>query len=125
MAVVAASYGNYQVNDKLFIGFGSNAPFGLKTEPENEEYRGANLARKTSLFTLNANPTIAYKITPGLTIGAGAQIEYADAIFKFASGTPFGDSTVFSGDDWAFGATAGIMLEPVNGTKIGLGWRSR
>ena len=31
----------------------------------------------------------------------------------------------FKGDDWAFGATAGITVEPAAGTTIGLGYRSR
>jgi long-chain fatty acid transport protein len=124
-AVISASYGNYQVSDKLYIGFGSNAPFGLKTEPDDEEYQGAPLARKTSLFTLNANPTVAYKLSSTLTIGAGIQIQYADAIFKFASGVPQANTTTFSQDDWAVGATAGILFTPMSGTTIGLGWRSQ
>lgn len=124
-AYISSSYGNYQINDRLFVGFSSNAPFGLKTEPDDEEYQGATLARKTSLFTLNANPTIAYKLTDAITIGAGVQIQYADAIFKFASGLPQANTTTFSQDDWAFGATAGIIVTPVAGTTIGLGWRSQ
>ena len=125
MAILSASYGNYQVSEKLYIGFGMNAPFGLKTEPDNEEYQGAVLARKTNLFTLNANPTLAYKLSPFLTVGVGVQIEYADAIFKFASGLPQADTTTFSGDDWAFGATAGVLIKPSANTTIGLGWRSQ
>jgi long-chain fatty acid transport protein len=124
-AYISASYGNYQVSDKLYIGYGSNAPFGLKTEPDDETYQGATLARKTSLFTLNANPTVAYKISSALTIGAGIQIQYADAIFKFASGLPQADTATFSQDDWAVGATAGILFTPMSGTTIGLGWRSQ
>lgn len=124
-AYISASYGSYQVSDKLYIGYGSNAPFGLKTEPDDENYQGATLARKTSLFTLNANPTVAYKVSEALTIGAGIQIQYADAIFKFASGLPQADTATFSQDDWAVGATAGILVTPVAGTTIGLGWRSQ
>jgi long-chain fatty acid transport protein len=122
--LIAASYGNYQVNDKLFVGIGLNSPFGLKTEPA-DQYMGSPLGRRTSLMVINANPTIAYKVVPGVTLGAGAQIEYADGTFKFATGVPVADSTVFGAEDWAFGATAGIMLRPFEGTTIGLGWRSQ
>lgn len=121
--LVAASYANQQVTDRLFIGLALNAPFGLETEPA-ERYAGAPLGRKTKLVTGNANPTIAYKLAPGVTIGVGAQIEYADGRLEFATGIPLANSTKFGDEDWAFGATAGIMLEPLAGTTIGLGWRS-
>ena len=83
------------------------------------------LGRRSQLFTTGATPTLAYVVSPLLTIGVGAQINYAKGRFKFATGIPQAASTVFEGDDVAFGATAGIMLTPMNGTKIGLGWRSR
>lgn len=125
LAVVPASYGNYQVNDQLFIGFAMNSQYGLSTEPEDEEFKGSILGRKTKLFTTNLNPTVAYRLSPGITIGAGVQIEYGEGTLKFATGFPGGDSTVFNGDDWAFGATAGVLLKPSEGTSIGLGWRSK
>ena len=59
-----------------------------------------------------------------MTIGVGAQINYAKGTFKFATGIPQAPSTAFVGDDIAFGATAGVMLTPAPGTRIGLGWRS-
>ena len=125
LAVVPASYANYQLSDKLFVGVAMNSQYGLATEPEEEEYKGSILGRKTKLFTTNVNPTVAYRLSPGITIGAGVQIEYGEGTLKFATGFPGGDSTVFNGDDWAFGATAGVMLKPAEGTSIGLGWRSK
>lgn len=125
VAFVPASYGNYQVNEQVFVGFALTSEYGLSTEPENDEYQGSLLGRRTKLFTMNANPTVAYRITPGIMIGVGAQIEYGEGTLKFATGFPGGDSSVFNGDDWAFGATAGIMLKPAEGTSIGLGWRSQ
>lgn len=125
LAAVGASYGSYQLSDKLYVGFGLNSPFGLVTEPENENYLGAELGRTTKLFTINANPVVGYKIAPGLTVAAGFQAQYADGKLKFATGAPFGPTTGFEGDDWAFGGTAGILWQPSNGTSIGLGYRSQ
>jgi long-chain fatty acid transport protein len=125
LALVPASYVNYQVNEQVFVGLGLTSEYGLSTEPENNEYQGSLLGRRAKLFTMNANPTIAYRITPGITIGVGAQIEYGEGTLKFATGFPGGDSSVFNGDDWSFGATAGIMFKPIEGTSIGLGWRSQ
>jgi len=123
-AIVPASYASYQLSPALFLGVSINSGFGLATEPEVGNYDGAILGRRSQLFTVGATPTLAYVIAPGVTVGAGAQINYAKGIFKFATGIPQQPSSVFSGDDYAFGATAGVMLNPAAGTRIGLGWRS-
>ena len=123
-AVVPASYASYQLSPAMFLGVGLNSAFGLGTEPKDATYDGAALGRRSALFTVGATPTLAYVIAPGVTVGAGAQINYAKGIFKFATGRPTDPSSSFQGDDVAFGATAGVMLTPAPGTRIGLGWRS-
>ncbi|MBA2124625.1 aromatic hydrocarbon degradation protein [Hyphomicrobium methylovorum] len=124
-AVTSSSYGTYQFSKDLWLGMAINAPFGLATKPSDTTYAGSVLGQTTKLTTVNANPTIAYRIAPGITIGAGIQIEWARAKLRFDEvGGGFGNAQ-FKGDDWAFGATAGIMLEPARGTTIGLGYRSR
>jgi len=123
-----ASYAAYQLSGfdpNLFIGVALNTPFGIGTEPDNPRYRGAVLARTTELQTYNLNPTVAYRVAPGVIVGAGVQAQYADARLKFATGTPLNPDSSFRGDDVAFGATAGILLQPVAGTSVGLGWRSQ
>lgn len=124
-ALTSSSYGTYQFAKDLWLGMAINAPFGVATKPDNTSYAGSVLGQTTKLTTVNANPTIAYRIAPGITIGAGIQIEWARAKLRFDEvGGGFGNAQ-FKGDDWAFGATAGIMLEPARGTTIGLGYRSR
>jgi long-chain fatty acid transport protein len=102
-----------------------NSPFGLSTEPDNNNYKGAVVGRTSRLFTLNVNPNLAYKVSPSLTLGAGVQMMYANGTFKFATGTPAGPSTGFEGTGVAFGATAGLMYTPTTSTTVGLGYRSR
>lgn len=123
-ALVPASYASYQLSPNAFLGLGLNSGFGLASKPEDTRYDGSILARRSSLFTIGANPNLAYVIAPGITIGGGAQITYGQGTFKFATGIPSAPSAVFSGEDYAFGGTAGIMLTPNQGTRIGLGWRS-
>ena len=124
-AVVGASYGAYQLSPDAWVGIAINSPFGLGTKPENNNYFGAALGRTTKFLTINANPTFAYRVAPGITLGAGVQIEYGRGKLQFATSFPPGPGTAqFKGDDFAFGATAGIMIEPASGTSIGLGWRS-
>ena len=132
LAIVPASYMTYQFKNfdpNLFVGLGINSPFGLTTEPENNNYKGAVLGRTSHLFTINVNPTIAYRVSPAITVGVGAQMMYASGQFKFAAlaapGVLVPGSAGFEGNDIAFGATAGINFAPAPGTNIGLGYRSR
>ncbi|SFV38577.1 OmpP1/FadL family transporter [Hyphomicrobium facile] len=122
-ATTSASYGAYQISKDLWIGIALNSPFGLASKPENTFYPGSYLGVTAKLITMNANPTIAYRIAPGITIGAGVQIEWAQTKLQFRDSP---DSVAqFGGTDWAFGGTAGITIEPARGTTIGLGYRSQ
>ena len=124
-ALVSSSYVNYQFGN-FYLGLSINAPFGLTTKPERE-WQGQSLGRTSKLLTVNAAPTVGYKIMPGISIAVGAQIQYIDAkLSSVLAGTPsaaLGALTV-EGDDIGYGFTAGVMLEPTSSTKIGLGFRS-
>ncbi len=124
-SAVGASYGTYQFSNDLWLGMSLSSPFGLATKPDNPGYLGSIVGVTTKLLTIDATPTIAYRIAPGITIGAGVQIMWAQGKLQF-NGDPTGGSSIaqFGGTDWAFGGTAGIMLEPARGTTIGLGYRS-
>ncbi|MFA7307277.1 MAG: outer membrane protein transport protein [Hyphomicrobium sp.] len=122
-ATTSSSFGAYQFAPDLWLGMAITSPFGLATKPDNVGYPGSYLGVTTKLLTINANPTIAYRIAPGITIGAGVQIEWAQGKLQFRE-SPSAVAQ-FGGTDWAFGATAGITIEPTEGTTIGLGYRSQ
>lgn len=140
-ALVPASYGSYQLTKDIYVGMAVNAPFGLKTDPTDPSYTGAIIARKTELATYNFNPTVAVRIAPGITIGAGVQVQTADGIFRFATLTPSpfpitggnapqvdaltGLTTKVEANGWGFGGTAGVMIEASPTTLIGVGYRSQ
>lgn len=123
----------------LRLGLGLNVPFGLETD-YNEGWAGRYHALRSKLVTLNINPAIAFEPVPGLSLGAGLQLQYADADLSNAidfgtigalSGIPFavpaaqdGRARV-SGHDWSYGFTLGAMVEPWEGTRFGVGYRSK
>ena len=131
---VPASYANYQVNDRLFFGLAINGQYGFTTKPDNLDFAGTPIATTSKIFTINFNPTVAYKVSPELTIGVGAQILYADLRLRSSNseaitGIATGGQIVSAGrtteaDDVGFGATAGLMWKPMPGTTIGIGYRS-
>jgi long-chain fatty acid transport protein len=123
-AFVGATYGNYQLTKDIYLGMAVNAPFGLKTDP-SETYFGAVLARKTELVTYNFNPTIAIRLAPWITVGAGVQIQSADGALRFATGSPGGPTTIVEGNGWGFGGTAGVLLDLTPTTHVGVGYRSQ
>ena len=132
-AFVPASYYTYGWNDWLTFGLALNSPFGLNTKA-GPLWAGMFYGTESDVFSLNANPTVAVKITDWLSVGVGAQVQYLKVKLHSAfpgSGSvpPFGpllpDILRIDGDSWDFGFTAGITLTPWAGTAIGLGYRSR
>jgi long-chain fatty acid transport protein len=116
-AFIPASYANYQLSDRLFLGLATNSGFGTVTKPSNTDWAGSPLAITSDVFSINLNPTVAYKVTDGLTIGVGAQVEYLSIRLN-------NTSREADLDDIGFGATAGLTWTPTQGTTIGLGYRS-
>ena len=63
--------------------YGDQFAVRLGDETGQLTYPGSFLGVTTKLLTVNANPTIAYRIAPGITIGAGVQMEWAQAKLQF------------------------------------------
>ena len=125
-APLLAGYGSYQLNPNMWLGVSLNTPFGL-SENFPDAWAGRNYATNGALLaTYNASPSIAYRINDWISIGAGAQIQYAKANFSF--GLPiapgFGSAVNLRGTGMGYGATAGVTLTPTPTTTIGVGRRS-
>jgi long-chain fatty acid transport protein len=128
-AIVPATYGSYQINDRLWIGLYTGAPYGLVTKP-NPFWSGQLYARTTSVFSLEAQPTIGYKVNDWLSIGAGVRGQYFKVRYFSAVGptatnpNPFVPSAGLEGDSFGIGYSLGATLTPFAGTSIGIGFRS-
>lgn len=73
---INAYYGR-KLSDNWAFGIGAYTPFGLATEwPQGS--LPALVSQKASLRTFFITPSVAYKISPNLSIGAGMDIAYAD-----------------------------------------------
>ena len=121
-ALVGASYATYRIDNKTVLALSLTSPFGLGTKAENQDWVGSYQGGTTSVFNLNAAPSISYEIAPGLSVAAGAQIDYFDLQRQTAM-TPFGSANLRA-DDFGIGVVAGISYAPTPSTSIGLGYRS-
>lgn len=130
----------YYVRDlkpDLKLGIGVSAPFGLGTEYD-ETWMGRFQAVKSDLKTINVNPSLAYKLSDTVSVGAGLDLmtieatltkmtNYSAAIVA-GGGPAIADLSGLSkmkGDDWGIGYNFGVLFEPAPDTRIGLGYRSR
>ena len=81
-ALVPNLYMHHQLKgvlgDRVHLGFGINAPFGLKTNWE-EGWTGRYHALTSSVKTINFNPTVAFAVTDTFSVGAGVSPQYIEA----------------------------------------------
>jgi long-chain fatty acid transport protein len=126
--LIPASYASCQLSDRLYVGIALNSPFGFVTKPDNANWAGSPIAMTSKVFTVDINPTLAYKLSPELTIGVGVQMEFFSITINRASfGSllgPLSGARAYGADSWGFGATAGVLWQPARTTSIGLGYRS-
>lgn len=140
-AVLPAAYGLYSVSDTLKLGVALNTPFGLVTDYD-DDWAGRYHALKSDLMTVAIQPSIAYQATDWLSIGGGPIFQYAKAeltkavdtgsILALGTGNPafaanptFDAKSKVTGEDISVGYTVGVMLEPLDTTRVGLSYRSR
>lgn len=130
-------YAAWDISDRIKLGLGINSPFGLKTEYD-DDWVGRYYAVNSELLTININPTLAAKLTPNLSVGAGINLQYAEA--ELSNAIDFGligfsnrlrtrpqaaDGFVeLTGDDWSWGYNLGLLYEFTQRTRIGLAYRS-
>lgn len=129
-------YAVWNAGDRIKLGLGVNSPFGLKTRYDRD-WVGRYYAINSELVTININPTVAAKLTDNLSLGAGINLQYAEA--KLSNAIDFGligaarlrtspqtadGSVELEGDDWSWGYNLGLLYEPNRKTRFGLAYRS-
>lgn len=127
MAIVGASYAAWRLNDDIVLGLAISSPFGSKNKTDQATWSGQYHYRSSELLTINVNPILSYRLSPGLSIGVGPQIQYMSLSLKAnPSGglAPSQSSSALEGDDIGVGVTAGVLWQPGAATSIGLGYRS-
>ncbi|MDO4162049.1 MAG: OmpP1/FadL family transporter [Pseudomonadota bacterium] len=134
MIPLPSMFGQYNVNDKLFLGAGVYVPFGLATRYRNDSFvaEGGNGVRRSELEVIDMNVSGAYKLDNGLSLGASAIVRYiegsltSNVIGKPSYGPLNGKNIAYSDfrvKGWTMTANLGAMYEFDENTRIGLSYR--
>ncbi|UDF36301.1 UNVERIFIED_ORG: OmpP1/FadL family transporter [Shinella sp. XGS7] len=84
---VPHGYLTHKLSNDLSVGMAVFVPFGSKTEYD-KTWAGRYTSLSTELTTIAFNPSVAYKLSPTLSLGAGVTAQYIDG--KLAKGADFG-----------------------------------
>ncbi len=119
-----SAFGQYQVNDKVYLGAGVYTPFGLATKYKYDWF-GATHGIKTELEVIDMAAALAYKPIPEISLGASVIARYVagDILNQITILDPNSRSRMKL-DGWGWGTNFGIMYEPNKNTRVGLAYRS-
>lgn len=127
-AFVPTFYLSHSLNDKVTLGFGSYADFGLSSEYSDEVNKEFGLiAGETSVTVINLNSSLAYELNEHLVLGASASLLLAQAelnryssIAELATG---GETDLFAsmeGTGIGFGYKLGMLYKLNDNHRWGL-----
>lgn len=114
------------LGNRVALGLAITSPYSFTTD-----YAGDSWARygadKTRLRTIDIQPSIAVAVTDWLRVGAGANIEYTDALLSNAlpnvlATLPDGRQEL-KGDGWDLGWTVGVQMHSADVT-VGISYKS-
>jgi len=109
---------------RVGLSLGSYMGLGAKYE---DDWVGRYYVQESVFLTVSAMPSISYRVTDWLSIGAGLMLQYAGLKAKLAlNNTVFGSDgqMEYKGDSFGVGGGAGILIEPWKGTRFGLTYLS-
>ncbi|QJQ97015.1 MULTISPECIES: OmpP1/FadL family transporter [Halomonadaceae] len=118
------------INERLAFGFGVYAPFGSKTDYEND-FQGRYFGDYTEVRVISAQPTVSYRFNEQWAVGAGVTYNRVDGELRrqlptSADFNPAGDiDSRVEGDDEGWGYNLGVIFQPVPETTLGLTYRSK
>jgi len=120
-----AGFAQYNVNDKLSLGLGIYAPYGLKTLYKANWF-GNEQAILSKLAIVDFNVSAAYKIDQHWSVGVSAILRYIyGRMTQNLPVTAGGGFMNFNVHGWSQTGTLGVMYEVDDNTRFGVSYRLR
>lgn len=106
----------------ISVGLGAYAPYGLSIKwPDSTPFRATALEGSLQYATLN--PVVAWRVTPTLSVAAGATFNWAEADLQQGVFAP-GDYFRFKGDSTDAGFNLGLLWNVCSNVSVGATYRS-
>lgn len=116
----ASGFYSQKINDNLYAGIGLYGNFGLGTD--YGEWAGDRLLKKSSVLAMTISPSLAYKLSDRVSIGASVNANYGHlSITRNIDGQ---DEKENDGD-WEASYRLGLLMQLTDQTRAGITWNSK
>jgi long-chain fatty acid transport protein len=119
----------HSLSSDFKLGVAAGSYFGLGLD-YGDDWAGRYYFQEGKFLTFGVNPVAAYRINKYLSVGAGVSMvvsnyEAKAALRNLEPGNPPDGRLKFEDYDVGYGANAGLMIEPKDGTRFGITYRSK
>ena len=126
-AAIPNGYFSWGVTRDVYLGIGLGAPFGLKTEYD-DNWVGRYQATLFDIKTYNLNPSIAWRVNDTVSFGFGLNYQRMEATYEryaaVANAVTQNTKVQLDADGDAWGWNAGALFNVSPTTSIGVSYRS-
>ncbi len=113
------------VSERVAVGLGAFSYFGLLSKYD-DEWVGRYYTQNGALVGMSLMPAVSVEITDWLSVGAGlnAMFGYFDTEVAVRTGGVGDGQLELRDNTWGFGANVGVLIEPREGTRLGITYLS-
>ncbi|MHB2154001.1 OmpP1/FadL family transporter [Calditrichota bacterium GD2] len=119
-------YVSYAMNEKLSLGLGVYAPFGLASD-WGKDWPGKYLATRSELEAVFINPVVAYKVMENLSVAVGFEYAIAKVNLQKVVNYPIRNVDVYStleASTTGMGFNLGLQYKVTERLTLGAAYRS-
>lgn len=120
------------LSEEIAWGLAIATPFGLEVD-YGTSWFGRYDSIRTALSTIDVSPSLAWRLNPSVSLGAGLNVQYADAELSNAVPNPLQPGGIgassdamatVDGDGWGAGFNVGALFRSADHGRFGLHYRS-
>lgn len=116
----ASGFYSQKITDDLYAGIGLYGNYGLGIDYGN--WAGDRLIKNSTMAAMTLSPSLAYKLSDHVSVGASANINYG---FLTLNRTVGGEDKKDRDHDWAMSYRLGLLIQLTEQTRAGITWNSK
>ena len=116
----ANAFYSQKINDNLYAGIGMYGNFGLGVD--YGDWAGDRLIKKSALVALTVSPSLAYKLSDKVSVGASINANYG---YLSLTRNVDGQDEKQHDHDWAPSYRLGLLMQLTDQTRAGITWNSK